>query len=205
MFKKNYTVINNGIDIEKFKFNQGVRNKIRKELNIENKFVIGHVGRFSHEKNHEFIVDVFNEIYKQDKNSVLLLIGDGPLKKETEEKVNKLNLSNNVIFTGTKSNVSDYYQAMDIFVLPSFQESFGLVAIEAECSGLPCFISEYVPNEVMICNSTKIKLKYIKEWVTKILQCKFFVRKDNSEILKQKNFDMKRTIVNIEKVYMNLE
>ena len=206
LFKENYIVINNGIDIEKFKFNQEVRDKKRKELNIQNRFVIGHVGRFSHEKNHEFIVDIFNEIYKRDKNSSLLLVGDGLLKQTIEEKINKLNLSDNVIFTGTKSNVNDYYQAMDVFVLPSFQEGLGLVAIEAQCSGLPCFISDGVPEESMICNTTKIQLSNsAKEWADIILEkTKKFERADCSEFIKQTGYDIKETTKKIQEIYLSL-
>lgn len=205
LFKKDYTVINNGIDAEKFKFNEEIRIKVRKELNIENKFVVGHVGRFSHEKNHEFLIDIFNEIYKQDKNSALLLVGDGSLKKEIEQKVNRLNLSNNVIFIGTKSNVCDYYQAMDVFILPSFHEGLGLVAIEAQCSDLPCFISTFVPNKTMICNATKISLnKSAKQWSEKILKYKNFVRKDESERIKEKGFDIKIIANQIQGIYFQI-
>ncbi len=206
LFKKDYIVINNGINTENFKFNKVIRAEIRKNLNIENKFVVGHVGRFSHEKNHEFLIDIFNEIYKQDKNSTLLLVGEGSLKKEIEQKVNRLNLRNNVIFIGTKSNVCDYYQAMDVFILPSFQEGLGLVAIEAQCSGLPCFISSGVPNEAMICNTTKISLrKSSKEWIDIILsKIKNFERKDESEHIREKGFDIKIIANQIQRIYFQI-
>ena len=195
LFKKNYTVINNGIDTEKFKFNQEVRDKVRKELNIENKFVIGHVGRFSHEKNHNFIIDVFNEVYKQDKNSALLLIGDGKLKKEIEQKAKKLNLSNNTIFTGNKNNVNDYYQAMDIFILPSFQEAFPVVAVEAQTSGLPCLFSACMTDKVVICNSKQLSLNLsAKQWADDILKYRCFIRKDEIENIKREGFDIKINI-----------
>lgn len=203
LFKKNYVVINNGIDTEKFKFNQEVRDKIRKELNIENKFVIGHVGRFSHEKNHEFIVAVFHEFYKQNKDSKLLLVGDGQLKNEIEQKVNRLNLSDNVIFTGSKNNVSDYYQAMDAFTLPSFQEAFPVVAIEAQTSGLPCIFSDKMTSKVLLCNSKQLSLTLSAEqWATEILQYRKFDRKAGSEI---NSFDIKETIKRIENLYLQFE
>lgn len=205
LFKKNYIVINNGIDTEKFKFNQKVRNKIRKELNIENNFVIGHVGRFSHEKNHSFIIDVFNEIYKQDKNFILLLVGDGPLKQEIEQKVNELNLNDNVIFTGTKCNVNDYYQAMDSFILPSFQEAFPVVAIEAQTSGLPCIFSDKMTNKVILCNSKQLSLdSSVKQWANEILKYKNFIRKDENRIIKEKNFNIKETTKKIQNIYLEL-
>ena len=206
LFKKNYMLINNGIDTEKFKFNKVIRNKIREELNIKNEFIIGHVGRFSHEKNHNFIVDIFNEIFKQDQNSILLLVGDGPLKKEIEEKVNRLNLSDNVIFTGTKCNVNDYYQAMDVFILPSFQEAFPVVAIEAQTSGLPCIFSDKMTNKVILCNSKQLNLNlFAKQWANEILKYKGFVRKNESDIIKKKGFDIKENIKQIENLYLQLE
>lgn len=202
LFKKNYTVINNGIDIEKFKFNQEVRDKIRKELNIENKFVIGHVGRFSHEKNHDFIIDIFNEIYKQDKNCVLLLIGDGTLKEEIERKVNNFNLSNNVIFTGIKINVNEYYQAMDIFILPSFQEAFPVVALEAQTSGLPCLSSNCMTDKMIICNSKQLSLSLsAKQWADEISKYKDFIRKDETIIVKEKGFYIKEIVEQIKQLY----
>ena len=206
LLKDNYIVINNGIDLKIFKFNQTIRNKIRKELNIENKFVVGHVGRFSQEKNHNFLVDIFNEINKKNRNSALLLVGDGPLNKEIEQKINKLNLANDVIFTGIKNNVSDYYQAMDVFVLPSFQEGLGLSVIEAESLGVPCFISDEVPDEAMICNTTKICLnKSSKEWSEIILEkIKNFKRKDCSNLIKDVGYDIKETTMKIENIYLQL-
>ena len=206
LFKKNYIVINNGIDTEKFKFDQEVRTKIRKELNIENNFVIGHVGRFSHEKNHKFIIEVFHKVYKQDRNSVLLLVGDGPLKKEIEQKVNRLNLTNKVFFTGTKSNVSDYYQTMDVFVLPSFQEAYPVVAVEAQTNGLPCIFSNNMTNKVVLFNSKQLSLNLsAKQWSDEILKYKNFIRKDESENVKNKGFDIKETAKQIENLYFKFE
>jgi len=206
LFKENYTVINNGIDTEKFKFNQIVRDKKRKELNIEDKFVIGHIGRFVKQKNHKFLIEVFNEIFKRNKNSILLLIGDGPLKKEIEQKVNELNLSNNVIFAGIKNNVSDYYQVMDSFVFPSIFEGLGIVSIEAECSGLPCFISNVIPDDVIICNTTKISLSSsAKEWADIILEkTRTFERTNCSEFIKQAGYNIKETTKKIQEIYINL-
>lgn len=202
LFKKDYIVINNGIDTEKFKFNMEKRKEIRKELNIGSKFVIGHVGRFSHEKNHSFMIDIFNEIYKQDKSSVLLLVGDGLLKKEIEQKVKKLNLIESVIFAGNRSNVNDYYQAMDVFVLPSFQEAFPIVAIEAQTSGLPCIFSDKMTSKVVLCNSKQLNLNLsTKQWTEEIVKYKSFVRKDNSNIVKNKGFDIKNIVKQLKQIY----
>lgn len=206
LFKKNYIIINNGINTEKFKFNQEVRDKVRKELNIEDKFVIGHVGRFSHEKNHEFIIDVFNEIYEQDKDTILLLIGDGKLRNKIEKKVNNLNLTKNIIFTGTKNNVSDYYQTMDVFVLPSYQEAYPVVGVEAQTSGLPCLFSNKMTRDVLLLNSKQLNLKLsAKQWADEVLKYKNFIRKDESANIKNKGFDIKETTKQVEELYLKLK
>lgn len=169
---KKVVIINNGIDQNKFRYNEKIRNKIRKELNIENNKIIGHVGRFMTQKNHKFIIDVFNEIIKMDSTFKLLLIGDGPLEKEINKRINLLGLGENVIFLGTKNNVNDYYNAMDYFVFPSLYEGLGIVLIEAQFNGIPCFCSDIIPNEAIISdNITAISLKNSpKYWANKILE-----------------------------------
>lgn len=144
------TIINNAIDVDKFKYSEDIRNKLRKQLNIENKLVIGHVGRFMEQKNHEFLIDVFYEVHKEKKESVLLLIGDGHLENKIKEKVRNLELQDAVIFLGVKNNVNEYMQAMDVFVFPSLYEGLGIVLIEAQCSGLKCVTSTEVPLNAKI-------------------------------------------------------
>ena len=206
LFKKDYTVIDNGIDTEKFKFNQELRNKFRKELNIENKFIIGSVGRFEIQKNFHFLIEIFNEIYKQKKNSVLLLVGDGSLRKDIEKRVQILNLTNCVKFLGVRNDVERIYQGMDAFVLPSLFEGLGIVAIEAQCSGLPCFVSDVVPDEAIICNAKKISLnKAEKEWASFILEkTKNFERKDCSKFIEEAGFNINNTTKKMQKIYLQL-
>lgn len=151
----NYKVINNAIDSEKFIYNENIREKIRNELNIKNKFVIGHVGRFHPQKNHKFLVKIFKEVIKQNKKSILLLVGDGKNKKEIEQIVEENRLSSNVMFTGVRSDVHKLMQAMDVFVLPSLYEGFPVTLVEAQASGLPCVLSENITKEVEINNNIK--------------------------------------------------
>lgn len=198
-----YTVIYDGIDLNKFAYNQAERQQIRKDLNIEQNFVIGHIGRFEPQKNHKFLIDIFNEILKQKGNAVLLLIGEGPLKNEIKQKVKNLNIETKVKFLGVREDVNKLYQAMDCFVLPSFFEGLGIVNIEAQCCGLPVFISDGVPDEAMICNTAKISLNTsARQWADIILEkVKNIERKDCSLTLKQAGFDIKDTAKQIEKVY----
>ena len=115
-----FYVLPNAIKVNLFKYDENVRKKIRKQYNISNdSLVIGHIGRFELQKNHKFIIELFNKIYEKNNNVYLILIGDGSLKNEIIKKVKDLNLENNVIFTGLIKNVNDYLNAFDIFILPS--------------------------------------------------------------------------------------
>lgn len=143
-------IINNAIDLDKFAFNEEKRNVLRKELGLEGKFVIGHVGRFVQTKNHTFLIDTFLEVVKQNKNTVLLLIGVGPLLDRIREKVIKLRLNSKVNFLGVRDDVADFYNVMDVLIFPSLYEGFGMVAVEAQVNGLPVVASKEVPREVKI-------------------------------------------------------
>ncbi len=147
-----FKILNNAIDAAKYIFSQEKRLKMRQELNIgKDDFVLGHVGRFSPVKNHDFIVDVFAKML-QHKKAKLLLVGDGELRKDIELKVEQAGLADKVIFTGLRSDVPDLLQAMDVFIFPSLYEGLGIVVIEAQASGIPCFISNKVPSECKITN-----------------------------------------------------
>ena len=175
------TIINNAINLEKFKFNQGKREKLRKELKIkDDEFVVGHIGRFVSQKNHTFLIDIFNELRKENNKAVLLLIGQGPLQDQIKEKVRELGIEDSVRFAGQVDNASDYYNAMDVFVLPSLYEGLGMVLIEAQVNELPCIASTEVPKEASVSNQVEfISLKeVVKKWVDDILEknrkdCKF--------------------------------
>ena len=159
-FSKNSSkvyVINNAIELTNFSYNKGIRDELRQELNINDKFCIGNVGRFAHQKNHEFLIDIFHEIYKINNNSVLLLVGVGELENKIKEKVDKLKLNHCVIFLGLRDDVNRLYQAMDVFLLPSFHEGLGVVLIESQASGLINYVSDTITLEANVSN----KIKYI--------------------------------------------
>lgn len=145
------TIINNGVDINKFKYNEEYNVCLRKELNIDgNTKIIGHVGRFVPQKNHAYLIKIFNEIHKLDSNTKLLLLGEGPLVNEIKNKVHNLGLDDNVIFAGTKEDIYKYYSVMDIFIFPSLYEGLGLTGVEAQVSGLHCLVSNNIPHELEI-------------------------------------------------------
>ena len=142
-------ILNNGLDTQRYLFNSEVRNAIRSELGIEDKFVVGHVGRFNAQKNHSFLIDVFND-FQQRKDSVLLLIGTGEEQDNIKEKVKQLGIEDKVYFMGVKSNVADYMMAMDMMLFPSLFEGMPNVIIEAQTTGLPCLISDAITKEVLV-------------------------------------------------------
>lgn len=197
------TIINNAINLEKFKFNKEKREKLRKELGLENCFVIGHVGRFMKQKNHEFLIDIFNEVLKQKKNARLLFIGDGKLKQQIEEKVKKLGIEKDVIFLGVRNDVADLYNIMDIFVFPSFYEGLGMVVIEAQVNGLSVVTSDAVPKEAKVTKNIRfLNLRQPKiEWCNAILKAE---RKEivNNEDILLKNFDIKSESRKLENLYL---
>lgn len=164
-------ILPNAIKTEKYLFDNDVRNRTRRDLNIEGKFVIGHIGRFQRQKNHDFIIKIFNEVHSRLPNSLLLLVGDGELKSEIEEKVMKLGLNNSVVFTGVRSDVPDLLQAMDILLFPSFVEGLPGVVLEAQAAGLPCIISDKITNEVKVTDLVEyVSLdKSIEYWVEKVI------------------------------------
>ena len=159
-------ILNNAIDLDKFIYNETKRKKHRKELGIkDDTLVIGHVGRFVEQKNHRFLIDIFNEVHKENNNSVLLLVGQGPLEGEIKEKVNMLGLNDSVIFAGQRSDVNELYSAMDVFVLPSLYEGLGMVLVEAQVAGLPCLASTEVPEIAKI--SDNIEFNNLSDGISK--------------------------------------
>ena len=201
-------IINNAINLDKFKYNEEKRKEIRKKLNIKNDtFVIGNIGRFVAQKNHTFLIDIFNEMHKENENSVLLLIGQGMLQNEIKEKVDKLGLANSVKFIGQVTNANDYYNAMDVFVLPSLYEGLPVVGVEAQASGLLCELSNAMTKETKILSTTNfIDLNLpAKKWADKIIEdYEKFERKDVSKEFENNGFDIKKEAKKLEDKYEEL-
>ncbi len=143
-------ILKNAITIDSFLYNESIRNELRHSLSIDDKFCIGHVGRFTDQKNHDMIIDIFNEFQKLKENSVLMLIGTGELEDTIKTKVASLRLNDKVLFMGVKNDIYNYYQAMDAFLFPSIYEGLGIVLIEAQSASIPCFASDVVPYEAKV-------------------------------------------------------
>ena len=193
--KKNVVVLNNAVDTNLFKLNSEKRERVRKELKIEGKFVIGHVGRFNPQKNHEFLIKVFNEILKIKEDAVLLLIGEGYLQEKIKEQVKDLGIEENVKFLGLRTDISDLMQGMDLFFFPSLFEGLPVVLVEAQAVGLKCVTSTGVTKESDLTNSIEFYDLDLspREWAEKIVSLNTD-RMNNSEILKEKGYDSSTNI-----------
>ena len=197
--EKKVFLLKNAIEIEKFKYDEEIRKNKRKELNInDDTLVIGNIGRFVSVKNHS------NEVHKKNKNSLLLLVGQGPLRGEIERKVEKLDLSKNVIFLGQRSDVNELYQSMDIFALPSLYEGLGMVLLEVQANGLRAITSVFVPKEVNISKEITFKeMSSIYDWVDEIISINTD-RTNNTKLLEDAGYDIKIEAEKLEKVYLEL-
>lgn len=143
-------IMKNAIHAERFAFSSEKRDQIRKNYNVSNNFVIGNVARFSFQKNHEFLVNIFAEIKKQKGDAILMLIGRGELEDAVKQQVEELGLSDSVLFMGVRNDVPDLLNAMDVFVLPSRFEGLPVTLVEVQANGLPAVISENVTKEMTI-------------------------------------------------------
>lgn len=163
--KNKFTIINNAINYEKYVFDGIEREKVRQKLNIDDGHVIGHVGGFSVQKNHLFLLNVFKKYLAIDDKAILMLVGDGQLREKIKNKVAELDIQDKVIFIKPQENVKELYSAMDVFLFPSNWESLGLVALEAQVNGLKTIISKNVPKDVSINSSTEFLPLCEDEWV----------------------------------------
>lgn len=151
-------IIRNAIDVEKYLFSAVKREQLRKALGLEDKFVIGHVGRFETQKNHDALIDIFIEVLKRIPEAQLCLIGDGVLKSHIEEKVQQAGIGENVFFAGVREDVANMLSAMDLFLFPSLFEGLPFTLVEAQTNGLPCVISDTITEEVVINKNTVKKV-----------------------------------------------
>lgn len=205
-----YIILNNAIDLEKYKFNKEIRDKVRRDLKIDSKFVVGNVGKLNEQKNHTFLLKVFAELKKIRGDVCLLLVGGGHLETDLRNECKNLNIENDVIFTGMVDNASDYFQAMDVFVFPSSFEGLGMAVIEAQANGLHCFASVNVPKETKV--STLITYLDLTDtpakWAKKITYYNTVAQRkvDSDEAIKEirKNgYDITCEANKLQKIYLS--
>ena len=209
LYTGRFTILNNGIDSANYVFDEHARTEYRRELDLENSFVIGHIGYMSDEKNQRFIIAIAELLKKRIDNFKVLLIGDGALQSELEQEVTEKSLRKNVIFLGRRNDASKLYSAMDVFVFPSKFEGFGLSLIEAQANGLKCIASDQVPEATRVNSETKyISLENKKKWIELIYSAYLSKLAANREeasyrsivAIKKKEFDAnsnKQKLINI--------
>ena len=200
-------IIPNGIDAKMFRYSKTIRTRIRNELKINDKFVIGCVGAFTEQKNHKFLLDIFDEIHRICDEAVLVLVGNGELLEQMKNRVSRDSLSDSVIFVGTSNRVNDILQAMDCFVLPSIYEGLGIAAIEAQAAGLPTLCSDAFPPETKVTELIEYMSlsSPINEWAKKIVSYRFInERPDTSAEIMKAGYDIQTSAKKLEKIYLSL-
>lgn len=203
---KDFKVIPNAIDAEKFYFDEEIRGKKREELGITDEFVVGHVGRISYQKNHKFLIEIFNELLRIEPNAILLLVGVGEKEEEVRKQIHKLGIDEKVKFLGNRSDVNELYQAMDVFVMPSFFEGIPVVGVEAQFADLPCVFSDKVPKEVQFNEKCEFVSLYksAKEWVSIVNKFKHHIRY-YSEKIASSSYRIENSGVLLQQYYMDME
>lgn len=205
--ENDFELIPNAIEITRFVFNQEIRNKIRKENNLQDKHVVGHVGRFMTQKNHTFLLDVFKEVLKRDLQAHLVLLGDGELLDGMKQKAKDIGVSNHVTFVGNVRNVNEWYQAFDCFVLPSIWEGLPVVGVEAQAADLPCVFSSAVTREIAL--SERVKFLPLNESISvwaKVL-CDAMQqnnRKDNKQLITAHHYNIEFEAKKLQERYLQL-
>lgn len=201
-------IIQNAIELEKFKYNFEVQEKYKKELGIKDKFVIGCIGRFAYQKNYEFLAKIFYEIKKLEKNSVLICVGgEGGMQQEIINKFKELNLLNDVKFLGIRKDVDKIIQIFDAFVLPSRWEGLGIVYIEAQAAGVMTFASDVVPEEANVTDLMNyISLNRSPEYWAKCIlnKSKNYLKKDTIKTIKEKGYDIQEVANKMQKIYLEI-
>ena len=194
--KGKVVLLHNGLDYEQFRFNNSIREKIRAELEVENKILFGHVGRFNIQKNHSFLIEIFEEIHKENTKAQLILIGEGELKESIENKINELNLQECVKILGAKPNVNEYLMAMDALIFPSFFEGMPNVIIEAQATGLPAVLSNTITPEADITGLlTYLDLNTSKSvWAKEALNKTNIERKDYEKEFIENGYNIKNIL-----------
>lgn len=206
-----FTVVPNGIEVDSFAFNPNHRRDVRERLGIaDNEIVIGHVGRFQPQKNHGFVLRTFHELHESLPESVLLLVGDGPLREEMEREARDLGCGGAVRFLGARADVPDLMQAMDVFFLPSLYEGLPLVLLEAQAAGLTCVISDTIPKDCDLSGSHLCRLSLKEQppavWAQALLRfsCeRGDGRSRGAEIVRAAGFDATEVAKRLQTFYLD--
>lgn len=202
-----YAVLNNAIEVDRFSYDQDVRQSVRRELGYgPNQIVVGHIGRYTKEKNHAFVLKIFYELKKLNNDARLLMIGGGPLHTQITQASERMGIFSDTVFTGVRSDVDQLVQAMDIFVLPSLYEGLPVTMVEAQAAGLPCIISDKVPPECILTEGLVDVVPLsagAEEWADAILKKRNTPRTDRSAEIAAHGFDITTEAVKLQEFYLS--
>lgn len=205
--KKDFKVIHNGVDLDVFRFDADKRDDIRQELKWGDKKIIGHIGRFNGQKNHTFLIEIFEALHLKEPNTHLVLVGKGELEDEIRKLVSEKQLNDAVTFLGVRDDVHRLYQGMDLFLFPSLFEGLSVVLVEAQTCGLPCLISDTItPENVFVDNVIQKSLKdSAKEWslVGAQMLIDYAERSDTTNVIRKYGYDMGDLAAKLYDIYMN--
>lgn len=203
--KTRFIMLNNAIDAAVYSFDASKREEMRRQLDLTDELVVGHVGRFNPQKNHAFLLDIFTSLLKKEPDAVLLLVGGGEGMPKIQAKVQELGIAEHVRFLGVRSDVADLMQAMDVFVFPSLYEGLGIALVEAQAAGLPCVVSDTIPHEAYLTDlvdSEKLSAPEEK-WAEKILAKRAIPRTDRREEIAAHGFDITTEAVKLQEFYLD--
>lgn len=205
---RKFVVLRNATDTDKYRFNEKDRERIRNQYNLKNKVAVGHVAHFTYQKNHRFLIETFVEVVKRNPKFVLFLIGDGELRGEIEQLVNKYKLNENIIFTGTILDIPSYLSAMDMMVLPSLWEGLPNVAIEWQTSGLPTLVSSTVTSDCKLTDSVSFLPLDKNTWVEAMLGMNIdidrkIVSEINIEKIREAGYSIKEEAAKLKNYYLS--
>lgn len=202
-YLKNTQIVFNGIDTTRFTYSVDARRRIRNQYQLTDEFIIGHVGRFSEQKNHKFIIEVFRRVLEKEPTAKLMLVGTGELQNSIKELINNYKIKESVIFAGQQMRTEDYYSAFDVFLMPSLYEGLPIVGIEAQCEGLQCFFSNSIDKQILLTDrSYMLDLKDTPEsWAERVLLRNQTERQNYSRIIEMSGFSLSQTIKTLETIY----
>ena len=198
-----FELLNNAIDTKKFTFNPAIRDKVRKELNISDRIVVGDVARFGYQKNHKYLVDVFAELHKVEPKAYLLLVGDGDLKEKVQKQIEDLGLQNDAKILSKRPDVNELLQAFDVFFMPSLFEGLPVSVIEAQAAGLHSVLADTIDRRTDITGNIQfVSLNASKkEWINALLNAAKQPREDTSEAIIKAAYDVNGNLKRLLTIY----
>lgn len=204
VWKNEVKIINNAIEVEKYRYNPQVRKQVREELQMDDStFVVGHVGRICYQKNSMFLIDIFARVHEKDKSAKLLFVGEGEERENVEKAIKKYNLEKDVLLLGMRSDVERLMQAMDVFLLPSRFEGFGIVLLEAQAAGMKAIASKkLVPEITNVAGGVSfIDLSdNAEEWAEEVLKYRCAERKEYCKKLCEAGYSIESVSDVLEKI-----